>query len=718
MKKWLTLPLATLSIFIAGCGAPNSSSLAPASSTTNASNEETSRSSAFASGASSIITGVSKSEGSSSQSSEENSVSTTSIKAEDSSESTVNEVLIESIVITNSTLEIYEDETLQLAYSILPADATNQNLIFESSDETTATVSATGLVTAKKEGEVNILIRAEKGEAKVTIKVTVKKRMNQDLYKEILGKTYENELNFCDKGTFTYVAKDVPVEYAWQVYSSRSIQTAVTAGDVSSIVAVYRDGDAISQLTKTTDSVRKDTLMSGTEYDNDAASEMLQAFSFKGIRTISKIALNSLTDEQFATKENTYSKEADGSLSKYIVANSYTNTGENILYENRLEFTITSDFKLLSFYLTNDQFKINGNEQTKLDSSISIRAALSYEERKETSDDAISESEFKVTDFTVDTSAWRENNTLYVGDKVPLAVNVLAPKIYLPDTFKIDDDGVNPSGIVNITSSNNVTYIEALRKGTCTLTVKSSYEVAREIEVTVIDVPPARITIAEGIDYLSELENGQTGSYKVAVYGKENAQLTTENKAWECKFGSESMAEAASLEKDAANNLFKLTGKEIEEDCDVTVIVYSSVDPAITSSITVKIKKTEKTVDPTPTGVKALMVGKTYSGKKVASLYNVDVTFIDETTGTITISYLYGTKETNVYSFDWEVDEGTLKVSYTNIQLTSGGAKQSSFDGAETYEYKNKISNDAKTLTIVIKNTSGSSKAGSLTQQA
>ncbi|OAV45800.1 hypothetical protein A3850_004935 [Lewinella sp. 4G2] len=51
----------------------------------------------------------------------------------------------------------------QLSANIIPADATNQNLTYTSSDENIATVDATGLVTGVAEGEVTITVTTEDG---------------------------------------------------------------------------------------------------------------------------------------------------------------------------------------------------------------------------------------------------------------------------------------------------------------------------------------------------------------------------------------------------------------------------------------------------------------------------------------------------------------------------------------------------------------------------
>ena len=77
------------------------------------------------------------------------------------------------VTLSPTSKELKVNETAQLAASVLPA-TTNQGIKFTSSDETVATVSETGLVTARKEGTAVITATAADGSEKsasCTIKV-------------------------------------------------------------------------------------------------------------------------------------------------------------------------------------------------------------------------------------------------------------------------------------------------------------------------------------------------------------------------------------------------------------------------------------------------------------------------------------------------------------------------------------------------------------------
>ena len=64
--------------------------------------------------------------------------------------------LVSSITLDKTTAELAKGETLQLSATILPEDAENKELSWSSSDETVATVSATGLITALATGSATI----------------------------------------------------------------------------------------------------------------------------------------------------------------------------------------------------------------------------------------------------------------------------------------------------------------------------------------------------------------------------------------------------------------------------------------------------------------------------------------------------------------------------------------------------------------------------------
>ncbi len=72
-------------------------------------------------------------------------------------------ISVESIEISDATLEIGKGTTLQLIATVLPANATNKNLSWSSSDESIVTVDADGLITAIEVGSATIIVQSDNG---------------------------------------------------------------------------------------------------------------------------------------------------------------------------------------------------------------------------------------------------------------------------------------------------------------------------------------------------------------------------------------------------------------------------------------------------------------------------------------------------------------------------------------------------------------------------
>jgi len=71
------------------------------------------------------------------------------------------------------TISMKTEKTKQLIATVVPENATNKTIIWESSDEDVATVSDDGLVTAIAKGKAVITARTEDGSVKATVTVTV-----------------------------------------------------------------------------------------------------------------------------------------------------------------------------------------------------------------------------------------------------------------------------------------------------------------------------------------------------------------------------------------------------------------------------------------------------------------------------------------------------------------------------------------------------------------
>lgn len=86
---------------------------------------------------------------------------------------TVSPVEVTGVTLDPTTATLSVNGTKKLTATVEPADATNQNVTWESSDETVATVDENGLVTAKAKGDATITVKTEDGSKTATCEVTV-----------------------------------------------------------------------------------------------------------------------------------------------------------------------------------------------------------------------------------------------------------------------------------------------------------------------------------------------------------------------------------------------------------------------------------------------------------------------------------------------------------------------------------------------------------------
>lgn len=78
----------------------------------------------------------------------------------DKDETNNEEVQVSSIEVKAESFNLLKGETTQLAITVIPANATNKEIVWSSSNETIATVNKAGLVTGKGTGEVQITAKS------------------------------------------------------------------------------------------------------------------------------------------------------------------------------------------------------------------------------------------------------------------------------------------------------------------------------------------------------------------------------------------------------------------------------------------------------------------------------------------------------------------------------------------------------------------------------
>ncbi len=93
-------------------------------------------------------------------------------------------ILVENITLNNSSVTLEESKTHQLTATVTPSNATDKSVTWSSSNISVATVSSSGLVTAKSAGTATITCKANDGSGKsASCKVTVESTpTNPDIY--------------------------------------------------------------------------------------------------------------------------------------------------------------------------------------------------------------------------------------------------------------------------------------------------------------------------------------------------------------------------------------------------------------------------------------------------------------------------------------------------------------------------------------------------------
>ena len=85
---------------------------------------------------------------------------------------------VKGITVSDTRIALYPNKTKQLKASVTPVDADNPNVVWESNDDEVATVSETGLVTAKMPGTATITAKSVDGEYTATCTVMVGKHVS------------------------------------------------------------------------------------------------------------------------------------------------------------------------------------------------------------------------------------------------------------------------------------------------------------------------------------------------------------------------------------------------------------------------------------------------------------------------------------------------------------------------------------------------------------
>ncbi len=127
------------------------------------------------------------------------------------------EVKVTGISINEQSVSLKQGETFQLIATVQPDNATNKKVIWSSSNETVASISQDGLVTANSAGEANITVTTEDGGFSTAAIVTVTKK--QDDYTSLIvgkwkltsGDAKATHVTYKSDGTFECTSTENPL---------------------------------------------------------------------------------------------------------------------------------------------------------------------------------------------------------------------------------------------------------------------------------------------------------------------------------------------------------------------------------------------------------------------------------------------------------------------------------------------------------------------------
>lgn len=133
------------------------------------------------------------------------------------------EIPVEDIVLSETEIELKEEETKIVSCTVYPEKATDKTVLWTSSDDSVATVNSYGMITAVGKGTCTIT--AQSGNQTETISVTVTARVDfNELYEEIKS-SLKYGFNVAADGS--YLSADTNV-YDLDDYFNYDIRDAIT----------------------------------------------------------------------------------------------------------------------------------------------------------------------------------------------------------------------------------------------------------------------------------------------------------------------------------------------------------------------------------------------------------------------------------------------------------------------------------------------------------
>jgi len=164
------------------------------------------------------------------------------------------QVPVTGVTLNMNTLVMTEGDTQSLVATVTPTNATNKNVTWSSNNTTVATVSNSGVVTAKKAGSATITVTTEDGGKTASCVVTVNEQVVA-----VTGVSLDHTtLSMTEGDTQTLVATITPANATNQDVTWSSNNTTVATVSSSGVVTAKKAGSATITVT-TSDGGKKAT---------------------------------------------------------------------------------------------------------------------------------------------------------------------------------------------------------------------------------------------------------------------------------------------------------------------------------------------------------------------------------------------------------------------------------------------------------------------------
>ncbi|MGN0551159.1 MAG: Ig-like domain-containing protein [Acutalibacteraceae bacterium] len=220
----------------------------------------------------------------------------------------------QSVHVNLKSATLLEGQSLSLTSTVTPDNAVNGKLVYSSSNESVMTVTASGKVTAVKEGKATVTVKTEDGTVRKTCIIDVEPVSNMGFsgFKKLSG-------NAVNKGTAANlsgkVKSNVPLT---------SVTCEITGTKMRKTVTFSEDDNVLSyNISKMAETIKLSSPSAGKYTLNVYATDVQSAYDIK------------LYSYTYTVKGKTLSENLKNYTSGGVVYNVPTNFKEDYLYEQR-----------------------------------------------------------------------------------------------------------------------------------------------------------------------------------------------------------------------------------------------------------------------------------------------------------------------------------------------------------------------------------------------